>query len=128
MSHSANDDCSRVEGFFTETLPALISAQPAAWRGTRGVLSVIVEGAGSWTLTFGAAPGQAVVDAGDPDADCVAVWTVPAFAALLAGATELSAIRPAAVIGDEKLLARLGALLIPGRKGGVSARLAALAA
>lgn len=128
MSHDANDDCSRVERFFTEALPALIIAQPAAWRGTRGVLSVIVEGAGSWTLTFGAAPSQAVVDEGDPDADCVAVWTVPAFAALLAGATDLAAVRPAAVIGDEKLLARLGALLIPARKGAVSARLAALAA
>jgi hypothetical protein len=118
-----------VEGFFQEQLPRAISAQRDLFARTQGVLTVIVEGAGSWTIAFGDPDAEELVmDNGDPDADCVAVWTLEAFAALLRGEQAIDVIRPAAVIGDEKLLSRLGTLLLPAQKGGLGARLASLAA
>ena len=112
--------------FFGTRLPAALKAN-AAFKTSKGTLAIIVEGAGSWTVQLGnvAAP---VLDDVDDDADCIAIWTVPAFEALLEGARDHSLIAPTAVVGDEKLLARLGSLLQPAQRGGVGARLASLAA
>ncbi len=111
----------RVTEFFEEKLPMLIEHQRDLFARSKGSLGVIVEGAGSWTITFGDADSDdAVVDDVDADADCVAVWTADAFADVLAGA----AARPAAIVGDEKLLGRFGALMLPAQKGGLGARLA----
>ncbi len=111
----------RVHQFFDEQLPLLIEHQRDLFAKSKGSLGVIVEGAGSWTITFGDADSDdALVDAVDAEADCVAIWTVDGFADVIGGA----ATRPAAIIGDEKLLGRLGALMLPAQKGGLGARLA----
>lgn len=111
---------------FFARLPAVLRAAPA-FAASTGALGIIVEGAGSWTVQLGDAAAP-VVDDLDDDADCIAVWTVAAFEALLSGAKDVDAIVPTAIVGDERLLARLGALLQPTQKGGVGARLAAFAA
>lgn len=122
----------RVAHFFDEQLPAAIALSPQAFGQTQGALTIIVEGAGSWTITFGdASSPAAVVDEADIDADCIAVWTVDAFARLLdaRAGQEPNALRPIALVGEARLLSRLGALFPKARaKGGVGARLAAVAA
>lgn len=121
-----------VARFFDEELPAAIELSAQAFAQTQGALTIIVEGAGSWTVTFGdASSPTAIVDEADIDADCIAVWTAERFAALL-GARPGNAdapVRPIAMVGEVRLLERLGKLLIsPRARGGVGARLAALAA
>ncbi len=112
----------RVTAFFHEQLPLLIDAQRAAFAKSKGSLGVIVEGAGSWTITFGDADSDdALIDEVDVEADCLAVWTVDAFMSVLDGKAE----KPQALIGDEKLIGRLGALMVPAQKGALGARLAA---
>lgn len=112
--------------FFGTRLPAALKAN-TAFQTSKGTLAIIVEGAGSWTVQLGNV-GAPVLDDVDDDADCIAIWTVAAFEALLEGAREHALIAPTAVVGDEKLLARLGSLLQPAQRGGVGARLASLAA
>lgn len=116
-----------VARFFDEQLPAAIGLSAKAFAQTQGALTIIVEGAGSWTITFGdASSPAAVVDEADIDADCIAVWTADSFASLIDAnqARAKEALRPIAMVGEIKLLARLGALLSsPRHKGGVGARL-----
>lgn len=116
-----------VARFFDEQLPAAIELSAQAFAQTQGALTIIVEGAGSWTITFGdASSPAAVVDEADIDADCIAVWTADSFASLLGAhkARAKGATRPIAMVGEIKLLARLGALLnSPRHKSGVGARL-----
>ena len=115
-----------IEEFFTEKLPRALKASPG-FAGSKGTLAIIVEGAGSWTVRFGDVD-EPVLDDADAESDCIAVWMAPAFEALLTGRRDLDVIRPSAVVGDVRLLARLGSHLQPTQKGGVGARLAALAA
>jgi hypothetical protein len=57
------------------------------------------------------------------EADLVLVWGVPSFLRLLDGDTsDPAAVRPV-LLGDRKLLGRLGSLLLPPTGGGVGARL-----
>ena len=114
------DAVAEVHAFF-EKLPMVIEAQKAAFEGSQGALGLIIEGAGSWTIHFGdAAADNAVDDDVDADADCLAIWTAADFAALLGG----EARKPNAIVGDEKLLGRLGSLMLPAAKGALGARLA----
>lgn len=114
------DPVAEVLAFFAR-LPMIIEVQKAVFNRAQGSLGVIVEGAGSWTITFGdAAAETALLEEVDVEADCLAVWTVAGFAGLLQG--EVNA--PNAIIGDEKLLQKLGALLQPAARGGLGARLA----
>lgn len=115
-----------IEEFFSERLPRALKASPGFAAG-KGTLAIIVEGAGSWTVRFGDVDEPVIADA-DAESDCIAVWMKPGFEALLRGSRDLDVIRPSALVGDEKLLARLGTHLQPTQKGGVGARLAALAA
>jgi hypothetical protein len=112
--------------FFGTRLPAALKSSPG-FKSSKGTLAIIVEGAGSWTVQLGNV-GAPVLDDVDDDADCIAIWTVSAFEALLEGARDHSLIAPTAIVGDEKLLARLGSFLQPAQRGGVGARLASLAA
>jgi len=110
----------RVTAFFHEQLPNLIERQRELFATSRGSLGVIVEGAGSWTITFGDADSDdALTDEVDVEADCLAIWTVPAFVAVLDGNAE----KPAAIVGDERLLGRLGTLMLPTQKGALGGRL-----
>ena len=91
----------------------------------RDFMAIVVEGAGSWTITFGdAGSDDVIIDDVDVDADCIAVWTVAGFTDILKG----GATRPSAIVGDEKLLSRLGTLMLPAQRGVLGARLAAFAA
>jgi hypothetical protein len=116
-----------VERFFGTQLPAVIATQRDMFRSLRGSLTIIVEGASGWTVKFGDpdAPDALVEDL-DIEADCIAVWTVESFSALLDGKSDQG--MPIAVEGDERLLSRLGSLMVPAQRGGVGARLAAFAA
>lgn len=119
-----------VTEFFGSRLPEALKAN-AAFKTCKGTVAIIVEGAGSWTVQLGNVKCPVVDDIdvdSDDEADLICIWTVPAFEALLAGSRNLDDIAPTALIGDEKLLVRLGSLLQPAQKGGVGARLASLAA
>jgi hypothetical protein len=112
-----------IEEFFAWRLPRSLKGNPGL-AGDPGTLAIIVDGAGSWTVRFGNAT-EPVVDDADAESDCIAVWMRPAFEALLKGSREVDVVRPSAVVGDERLLVRLGAHLRPVHKGGVAARLQA---
>jgi hypothetical protein len=117
-----------VRRFFEELLPAAIAKRARAFGRTQGALTLIVEGVGSWTVTFGdAASPAALVDEADIDADCIAVWGADDFAALI-GPDAPAAVAPIALVGEATLLARLGALLGPPADRGLGAALSALAA
>src|SRR5688572_8721801 len=119
----------QVETFFGSQLPGVIAHQRDMFRTLRGSITIIVEGASAWTVKFGDpdAPDVLVEDL-DFEADCIGVWTVESFCALLDGNSDLTAIAPCAVEGDERLLSRLGSLMVPAQRGAVNARLAAFAA
>lgn len=118
----------QVVRFFEELLPELIRQRARTFAQTQGALTIMVEGVGSWTVTFGDARSPtAVVDEADTEADCIVVWGKEPFAALL-GATEAelrpSESGPIAVVGEIKLLARLGSLLdVATARGELSPRL-----
>ncbi len=119
----------QVVRFFEELLPAVIQQRARAFGETQGALTIIVEGVGSWTVTFGDARSPAaVIDEADTEADCIAVWAKEAFAALLGSSSQpphAAEVGPIAVLGEIKLLGRLGALLVaPTRRGLLSPRLA----
>lgn len=114
-------DRARVERFFARDLPATLAEHGA--QKLKGTIAILVEGAGSWTLRLDT---HEIVDEADPDADLLCVWTLTSFNKLLDGEKDLAAIRPVALVGDEKLLGRLGSLLVPPQRGGVNARLSAL--
>ncbi|MCC7110902.1 MAG: hypothetical protein IT382_16535 [Deltaproteobacteria bacterium] len=121
----------RVARFFDEQLPAAIAISARTFAQTQGALTLIIEGAGSWTVTFGdASSPAALVDEADIDADCISVWTAESFAALLDAkpGRGQKGLRPLALLGETRLLGRLGALLGPrSTHGGVGARLSAVA-
>lgn len=115
--------------FFEEQLPAMIGQRARSFARTQGALTIIIEGVGSWTVTFGDARSPAaVVDEADTEADCIVVWAKEAFAALLGSGqltTPAAEVGPIAVLGEIKLLASLGALLAaPAHGGRTSGRLA----
>ena len=119
----------QVVRFFDELLPAVIKQRARAFGETQGALTIIVEGVGSWTVTFGDATSPAaVIDEADTEADCIAVWAKEPFAALLHADSPPplpSEVGPIAVLGEIKLLAHLGALLgAPACGGLLSPRLA----
>lgn len=115
-----------IQEFFGTRLPSALRASPA-FKAARGSLAIIVEGAGSWTVQLGNVTVP-VIDDVDDDADCIAIWTVPSFEKLLEGERNHELIAPSALVGEEKLLVRLGSMLQPAQRGGVGARLASLAA
>jgi hypothetical protein len=119
---TVSDHRARVEAFFATHLPRAATHHKDLFAKTAGKVSIMVEGAGAWTLTFGTDPASCVSEMADPDADLLCVWMLPAFAQLLDG----KAAPPVACVGDEKLLERLGALLVPPAQGGMNARLAAM--
>lgn len=108
--------------YFERTLPALIQERRALFDRFGGTLTVYVEGEGAWTVRFGdhRAP-NALTREGDLDADCVASFSGPGFSRVLEGTADA----PPAVIGDPKLLARLGQISTTPGRGALGARLAA---
>ncbi|MCC7072758.1 MAG: hypothetical protein IT383_15635 [Deltaproteobacteria bacterium] len=105
----------QVVRFFDELLPAAIETRSRRFAQIQGALTIMVEGVGSWTVTFGDARSPtAIVDEADTDADCIVVWAKDAFASLLgAPVRELARpeLGPIAVVGEIALLSRLGSLL-----------------
>jgi hypothetical protein len=111
--------------FFDDALPALIARRPTFFDAANGTISVTVQGAGAWTLTFGDHRATDAVKPGlDLDADLLVAWSEAQFQTLLDGEGSADNLEPVA-IGDVKLLGRLGGLLQPPAKGGLGARLAA---
>ncbi len=109
----------RIAHLFETVLPAALQQSGP----TPGSVAVLVEGAGAWTVRLGEARVERDVDL---DADCTAVFTLAAFRALLDGERRPDKTRPVALVGDPRMLERLGALLVPAQRGGVAARLASL--
>lgn len=125
----AQDDASpdgpaRVRRFFDEQLPRVVLSRRDLFDRTQGTVSVLVEGAGAWTITFGDHASERAVEARQTiEADLVLVWTAGAFLRVLdADTSDPAAIRPVA-LGDTKLLGRIGSLLLPPAQGGLGARL-----
>lgn len=105
----------QVVRFFDELLPAVIRERSRRFGQIQGALTIMVEGVGSWTVTFGDARSPtAIVDEADTEADCIVVWAKDAFASLL-GAPVAEVARPdsgpIAVVGEISLLSRLGGLI-----------------
>jgi hypothetical protein len=118
-------DLAPAASFFTSTLPRLMALRADVFDRLSGTLSIGVHGVGDWTITFGDHRRPDAVRAESSlDADCVAVFTPAGFDALLAGRAE----RPVAMLGEPKLLARLGQLLQEPARGALGARLALPAA
>lgn len=114
-------DSDRVRAFFSEQLPWLIAKRKDLFDRVQGSLALFVEGAGCWTIQFGKHDStEALREDATFESDCVAVFSVPSFVALLDGKS--SAQEPA-LIGDAKLLSRLGQLLIEPARGQLGARL-----
>lgn len=124
LDTALDDGPARVRRFFNEQLPRVVLSRRDLFDRSQGTVSVLVEGAGAWTITFGdhASP-QAVQARETLEADLILVWPVAGFLRLLdADTSEPAAIRPVA-LGDAKLLNRLGSLLLPPAQGGLGARL-----
>lgn len=121
---SLDEGPARVRRFFHEQLPRVILGRRDLFDRTQGKVSVLVEGAGAWTVTFGDHASERAVEARETlEADLVLVWSVSGFLRLLDGDTsDSAAIKPVA-LGDAKLLSRLGSLLVPPAQGGLGARL-----
>lgn len=117
------DDSMRVREFFEGALPALIDLRAEAFDRASGSLALHVDGTGAWTLHFGDhQSATALVEEVSLDADCVAVFSTPAFALLLDGKPPAPA---PVILGDEGMLQQLGQLLQGPAKGGLGARLMA---
>lgn len=121
---ATEDERALVLRFFDEQLPRVIAGRRDLFDRTAGTVSVLVEGAGGWTVTFGDHTSErALVPEPTFEADLVLVWTVGAFLRVLdADTSDTAAIRPLA-LGETKLLGRLGSLLLPPAQGGLGARL-----
>lgn len=115
------DGAARIRALFDDALPQLVHQRADLFDRVRGTISVFVEGAGSWCVTFGdhRSPDALGSDASF-DSDAVVVFTTPAFVALLDGRP---GGEPAVALGDTKLLARLGELLLEPARGALGARL-----
>jgi hypothetical protein len=113
----------RVIRFFEGELPAIIAARGELFDRSQGSIACHIEGAGAWQIHFGDRRAPNAVEAGATlDAQLVAVWAAEAFARMLEQEGSLADFRPI-VLGDIRLLSRLGALLQPAAKGGVGARM-----
>ncbi len=110
----------RTRAFFEEDLPRLIQARAELFDQQRGVLSLIVEGVGAWTLRFGDhAAADALVPGAVLDGDLLLGFEAEGFVRLLEGDAAVTPV----VLGDARLLERLGGLLLPAARGGLGARL-----
>lgn len=114
-------DPARVQAFFAEQLPWLIRERADLFNKMSGELAVFVEGAGCWTVRFGKHDSP---DALRPDAtfesDCVTVFSVESFVALLDGHGDG---QQTVMLGDGRLLSRLGQMMIEPARGQLGARL-----
>jgi hypothetical protein len=118
------DPVERVRFFFEEQLPRVIAARRDLFNTASGVVCVMVQGVGGWTVRFGdnRAPDALSAEA-SLEADLVATWSADGFSRLLAGDTsDPAAIRPIHM-GDARLLERLGSLMIPPARGALGARM-----
>ncbi len=111
----------RVLAFFEEQLPWLIQKRRDLFDRVSGTLSLFVEGAGAWRIRFGdhQSPDALTADA-DFDSDCVTVFSVAGFVAMLDGRAPT---QEPAMIGDARLLSRLGQLMIEPARGQLGVRL-----
>jgi hypothetical protein len=110
----------RTRAFFDEDLPRLMAARAELFNQQHGVLSVIVEGVGAWTLRFGDHAAEGALTPGAVlDGDLLLGFDAECFVRLLEGD---AGVRPV-VLGDARLLERLGRLLLPAARGGLGARL-----
>ena len=100
--------------FFESTLPRLLAQNASA----HCTMSIIVEGAGAWTLYLG--DDAHVENEPSLDADLVVVFDSPGFDKLIEG--EHAA--PLSLIGNAKLLEHLGRLLMPAAQNPLAARFA----
>lgn len=112
-----------VRTFFDKALPDIVRTRAMMFDRGRGVVCIIVHGAGAWTLRFGdAKAADAVTERIDLDADLVVTWSEAQFAQLLGGSPDPEAVKPI-FLGDVKLLSQVGNLLMPPARGGLGARM-----
>lgn len=112
-----------VRTFFERALPDILKTRGMLFDRGRGVVCIIVHGAGAWTLRFGDhKAANAIEETLDLEADLVVTWTVRQFEELFGGAPEPEAVRPVHM-GDASLLSQLGNLLLPPARGGLGARM-----
>lgn len=116
------DPVARVQKFFDQMLPAVIVRRPDLFNKVSGSLAMFVEGAGCWTIRFGnhASPEALTRDA-NFESDCVTVFSVSGFVALLDGRTPE---QEPVLIGDARLLSKLGHLMVEPGRGQLGVRLA----
>lgn len=118
---ASKDGPARVQAFFAEQLPWLIRERADLFNKIGGELALFVEGAGCWTVRFGKHDSP---DALRPDAtfesDCVTVFSVESFLSLLDGTADG---QQTVMLGDGRLLSRLGQLMIEPGRGQLGARL-----
>lgn len=117
-------DNARILRFFDELLPLVVELRADLFDRVKGTLAVFVDGTGQWTVSFGDHTREDAINEGaDLDADCVAVFSTPMFLALLDGKLEGTPV----VIGDTRLVEKLGQLLQEPARGGVGARITNIA-
>ncbi len=118
---SAADPAARVRALFEEQLPRLIARRADLFDAVRGTLTVFVEGAGAWSIQFGDhTRADAITPATGFEGDGIAAFSVAGFVALLDGAPSAQA---PVVMGDARLLSRLGQLMLEPARGPLGARL-----
>lgn len=111
----------RIRTFFDVQLPKLIAHRGDVFDLMKGSLAVFVEGAGCWTINFGDhASANALQRDATFESDCVTVFSVDGFIAVLDGRTDGQA---PVMIGDGRLLSKLGQLMIEPARGLLGARL-----
>lgn len=118
------DAVARCRQFFQDQLPRVLVSRAALLKADRGAVCFMIQGAGAWTLSFGVDADAALVEEANLEVPCVAAFSAAAFCDLLDGNAPSAA---PVVMGDAKLLSRMGALFLPQAKGGVTARFLAAA-
>lgn len=113
----------QIRAFFDEQLPGVIRGRGELFQASQGRVSIQVQEVGAWTIRFGdAAADDAITNELELDADLVLVFSPASFANILSGSVQNQQERPV-VLGDLKLLERLGSLMLPTARGGIGARL-----
>ena len=111
--------------FFSELLPDIIALRHDIFDRARGVLSITVQGSGSWTLRFGDHRSKnALKEHLDFAADLVVTFSSESFRRLLGGEPLDDKLSQIVWLGDKGLLELFGRLLVEPAKGGLAARLA----
>jgi len=114
-----------ITALFEDQLPRLIARRSDLFDAVRGAIVVMVHGVGGWRISFGDhTHPEALTRAVDLEGDCVAVFSIGGFSALLDGQ---GGGQTPVVLGDARLLSRLGQLMVEPSRGPLGARLSSTA-